>query len=68
MEGFQKETKVILVEPSGPLNLGSVARLCENFGVKELRLVAPHCDPNDQDAKRMAVKGRKLLETAQKFC
>ena len=24
---------VVLVEPSGPLNVGSVARLCANFGV-----------------------------------
>ena len=34
----------MLVEPAGPLNIGSVARLCANFGVGELRLVAPRCD------------------------
>ena len=28
--------KLILVEPNGPLNVGSIARLCENFGVDEL--------------------------------
>lgn len=32
---------VVLVEPAGPLNVGSVARLCANFSVDELRLVAP---------------------------
>jgi len=26
--------KVILVEPNGPLNVGSVARLCSNFEVE----------------------------------
>ena len=26
--------KVILVEPNGPLNVGSVARLCNNFEEK----------------------------------
>ena len=35
---------VVLVEPSGPLNVGSVARLCANFGVASLRLVAPRCE------------------------
>ena len=29
--------KIILVEPNGPLNVGSVARLCSNFEVEELR-------------------------------
>ncbi len=58
---------VVLVEPNGPLNIGSVARLCGNFGVKELRLVAPRCDYNNEDAKRMAVKGRQFIETAQIF-
>ena len=31
--------KIILVEPNGPLNVGSVARLCSNFEVDELRIV-----------------------------
>ena len=44
--------KIILVEPRGAINLGSIARLCENFGIKELRLVSPHCDPNDPEAKK----------------
>ena len=60
-------TKLILVEPSGPLNIGSVARLCENFGIKELRLVAPRCDPNNQEARRMAIKGKKLLDSAKEY-
>ena len=35
--------KLILVEPNGPLNVGSVARLCSNFEVDELRIVSPKC-------------------------
>ena len=58
---------VILVEPSGPLNVGSVARLCANFGVEELRLVSPRCKPNDPEAIRMAVKGIRILEKAKKY-
>ncbi len=67
MEVIRQETNVILVEPSGPLNIGSVARLCENFGVKELRLVAPRCDPNDDEARKMAVKGKRFLEKAKTY-
>ena len=60
-------TKVILVEPSGPLNLGSVARLCKNFGVNELRLVNPQCSKFDPEAKKMAVHGKEILENSKTF-
>ena len=56
---------VVLVEPAGPINLGSVARLCANFEVRELRLVNPVCDPLDPEACRMAVHGLELLRTAR---
>ncbi len=57
--------KVVLVEPAGPINVGSVARLCENFSVEELRIVSPKCDYLAQEAKMMAVKGVKILEKAK---
>jgi tRNA/rRNA methyltransferase len=56
--------QVVLVEPAGPLNVGSVARLCANFAIDGLRLVAPRCDPLDPEARRMAVHGLPLLEGA----
>jgi tRNA/rRNA methyltransferase len=58
---------LVLVEPAGPLNVGSVARLCANFGIAELRLVAPRCDPAGEEARRMAVHGGALLERARHF-
>ena len=58
----QNQTIVILVEPSGPINIGSVARLCANYGVDELRLVAPRCDPKDSVAFQMAMRGANVLE------
>ncbi|MEB3265481.1 MAG: RNA methyltransferase [Cyanobacteriota bacterium] len=58
---------LILVEPAGPLNVGSVARLCANYGLADLRLVAPRCDHQAEEARRMAVHGRPLLERAQVF-
>nr|WP_075487292.1 RNA methyltransferase [Prochlorococcus marinus] len=59
--------KVILVEPNGPLNVGSVARLCSNFEVEELRIVSPKCDIFSLEAKKMALKGQKFLINCRIF-
>ena len=59
--------KVILVEPNGPLNVGSVARLCSNFEVDELRIVSPKCDIYSLEAKKMALKGGKFLDNCKIF-
>ena len=59
--------KVILVEPNGPLNVGSVARLCSNFEVDELRIVSPKCDIFSLEAKKMALKGQKFIEDCKIF-
>jgi len=59
--------KIILVEPSGPLNVGSVARLCSNFEVDELRIVSPKCDIFSLEAKKMALKGQKILDNCKIF-
>ena len=58
---------LVLVEPAGARNLGSVARLCANFGVAELRLVAPRCDPLGAEARQMAVHAQAVLESAPQF-
>ena len=58
---------LVLVEPSGARNVGSVARLCANFGIEQLRLVAPRCDPLGAEARQMAVHGVSHLERAQTF-
>jgi len=59
--------KLILVEPNGPLNVGSIARLCSNFEVEELRIVSPKCDIFSLEAKKMALKGQKFLEQCKIF-
>tara|TARA_B100000945_G_scaffold1417_1_gene1208 strand:+ start:509 stop:1246 length:738 start_codon:yes stop_codon:yes gene_type:complete len=63
----KRTLKVVLVEPAGSINVGSVARLCENFRVDELRLVSPRCDYLAQEAKNMAVRGIKILEKAKVY-
>ncbi len=59
--------KLVLVEPAGPLNVGSVARLCRSYGIEELRLVSPRCDPLGDEARLMAVKALPLLQQARRF-
>jgi len=55
---------VVLVEPQGALNIGSVCRAMMNFGFSELRLVNPSADHLADEARRMAVKAGPLLERA----
>ena len=63
----KKTIKVVLVEPAGTINIGSVARLCENFCVDELILISPRCNYLAPEAKRMAVNGVHILENAKVY-
>ncbi len=58
---------VVLVEPNGPLNVGSIARLCANFEVDELRIISPKCDIYSLEAKKMALKGQRYLDKCKIF-
>ncbi|WP_218079679.1 RNA methyltransferase [Anthocerotibacter panamensis] len=58
---------IVLVEPAGPLNLGSVARVMKNFGLHDLRLVHPHCTPQAEEAQRMAVHAQEVLADARVY-
>ena len=60
MENCFSNLKVVLVEPQGSLNVGSIARLCANFDVNELRIVTPRCDIKSLEAKKMALKGQSF--------
>ncbi len=64
---IKKTLKIVLVEPAGPINVGSIARLCENFNVHELRIVSPKCDYLAQEARKMAVRGVTILEKAKVY-
>lgn len=57
---------VVLVRSEGPLNVGSVARLCGNFGCA-LRIVEPLIDRADRDAVKMAHPSEALLASAPVF-
>jgi len=55
--------RVVLVSPRNPLNIGAAARAMSNFGVADLRLVAPY-ELAYQEAKS-AVKAHYVLEQSR---
>lgn len=57
--------RIILMEPAGSLNVGSVARIMKNMGLRDLVLVNPRCDPLGDEARKMAVHAADVLEAAQ---
>ncbi len=61
------DSAVVLVEPQGPLNIGSVCRVMMNFGFTDLRLVNPEADHLSKPARDMAVKAGHLLDDAPVF-
>lgn len=65
MTKLLEEVRIILVEPAGALNVGSVARIMKNMGLQELILVNPRCNPLGDEARRMAVRGADILERAR---
>ena len=59
--------KIVLVEPAGGLNVGSIARVMKNMGLSNLVLVNPQCDLTGDDARKMAVHAVEVLEQAAIF-
>ena len=58
---------IVLVEPQGPINVGSVCRCMMNFGCSDLRLVNPCSGYRSLDARRMALKAESILQHAPVF-
>ncbi|MBD2677613.1 MULTISPECIES: RNA methyltransferase [Nostoc] len=56
--------RIVLVEPAGPFNVGAIARVMKNFGLNNLVLVNPQCDPLSAEALKMAVHAKEILESA----
>ncbi len=56
--------RIVLMEPAGALNVGSVARIMKNMGLRQLVLVNPQCDPLGDEARKMAVHAADVLEAA----
>ena len=63
----EEKLAVVLVEPQGARNIGSVCRAMLNFGFTDLRLVNPQVDHLSHAARQMAVKATGVLENARIF-
>jgi tRNA/rRNA methyltransferase len=59
--------RIILVEPQGPINVGSICRLMMNFGLSSLCLVNPCEDYRSLASRRMALKAESFLNQAAVF-
>jgi len=66
MEPDLSKIRIILVEPKGAFNIGSVARVMKNMGITELALINPANYHND-DAYKASVGARDVLEKALVF-
>ncbi len=64
VENLLSNIRIVLVEPAGELNVGSIARIMKNMGLTKLVLVNPQCDRHSEDARKMAVHAVDILENA----
>ncbi|HIK12358.1 MAG TPA: RNA methyltransferase [Oscillatoriaceae cyanobacterium M33_DOE_052] len=64
MDESLARVRIILVEPAGELNIGSIARVMKNMGLRQLVLVNPQCEHLGAQARQMAVHAADILETA----
>jgi tRNA/rRNA methyltransferase len=67
MSSVLHNISIVLVEPQGDRNIGSVCRAMMNFGFVDLRLVRPQTDHLTHEARQMAVKAGAVLEKACLF-
>lgn len=57
--------KLVLVGIQNPGNLGAIARVMKNFGVKDLILIDPQCDPKADEAIFRAKHAKQIIKRAK---
>lgn len=57
--------RIVLVEPHYPGNLGAAARVMCNMGLRDLVLVSPVANRDDQRARQMSTQGEAILRSAR---
>ena len=63
MERDLRNIRIVLVEPKGPFNIGSVVRVMKNMGLSELALVNP-ADFHNEETYQASVGARDILKKA----
>lgn len=58
-----RSVRIIVVEPKNPGNLGAIARLMKNFGLKDLTVVNVHRIPSEDEFRSM--KGNEILSNCK---
>lgn len=58
---------LILCRTQGPVNMGMVARLCGNFGITDLRFVAPMFEVDCDEARKFSVHAKEQMLAAPVF-
>ncbi len=56
---------IAVVEPLYQINLGYIARIMKNFGINELFLINPRCNPRGKQALMYSKHARDILENAK---
>ncbi len=59
------EINVVVIEPAYQINLGYIARISKNFGVKSIALVNPKCKTGGKNAIKYSKHGIDLLKKAR---
>jgi TrmH family RNA methyltransferase len=57
--------RIVLVEPTGPANVGAVCRAMANMGLSDLAVVSPQCGLDHSDAIAYSSHARHVLEAAR---
>jgi tRNA/rRNA methyltransferase len=65
MAGLADRIRIVLIQPAGARNVGSIARVMKNMGLSQLWIVRPECDLASEEAQHMAVHAADLLGGAQ---
>ncbi|MFH1747022.1 MAG: RNA methyltransferase [Planctomycetota bacterium] len=60
-----EQVRIVLVSPSGPANVGAVARVMANMGLSDLVVVAPRTRLDDEQAVAYAAHGQPVLDGAR---
>ncbi len=61
------QIRVVAVEPLWESNLGYIARIMKNFGVTDLAVVRPRCNPMGPDAIKFSKHASDVIKSLRKF-
>ena len=67
MKEILDRVHIVLVEPKGPGNIGSVVRAMKNMGLSHLRLVNPVPYRDEAEQRKMGYRSQEIITAAREF-